>query len=528
MFNWLRRGIGNALASFSGWLGAYNATNPRRLVLEGFKPHKASADNSLVYNRQTLVNICRHLERNTATGRALVEGMRADIVGTGIDVEPDTGDEALNKRIRDEWLRWAEAAAVDKTPLWELQNQAVGEIACAGCMLWRYVQMPERINEGLPPLAILPLEAEWFSNIPLDSVPEDLYFMDGIIRDKLGRVVAYDLINPDAAILTANPGIVGERVPAAFIDHGFEKRRALQTHGEPILAPAIERIKQEEDLVTIELQSAKNSAAMSVAITSKSHPDMLADDADPASDVVNDVPLGATVRLFPDEDIKAINMTRPNPLVKDFRGMLRGDIAASCRVPRKWLDKDYSSATFMNTRMEQLDAKRQNRHTQNWLGRHIASRPYIEVLPWILLRLGVAIPKNPQAKAKLFAHKLMPDLPDYVDPVKDGMAAIQNRGGGLTTLQDECAAKGKDWRKVIDQIAAEDAYAKEKGIVLIGSAAAAEADRMTKIESGLLDPQPGQTAPSDSGDAPAASKEARTSIVVEAPAPAPAPRLRTL
>jgi lambda family phage portal protein len=446
---WFKRGVSALLSPLSGWLGAYNSTDPRRKILELFKVQKSTADQALAYNLPTLVNQCRHLTRNCPSARAVQEGLVADIVGTGIDVAPDTGSDSRDEKIRERWLDWAECAGVDGTSLWELQGQAVREIVEAGAFLWRYVTLPERAAQGLIPRAILPLEVEWLSNLQVGPLAAGTRFVNGIEIDKLGRPVAYHLLDPNF-----NGDVKrGERVEAKDICHGFEKRRPYQAHGEPVLAPIVERLQQEEDLVKIELQSAKIASNFAVFIGSEYHPDLVSDDDD--TDPVTDLSPGTVVRGYPGEQANILQSSRPNQQISPFREMLRGDIAAASRVSRKWLDRNYSSATFMNTRMEQADAKRQHKPTQNWLARHIASRPYLEVLPWLMLASGQVMPAEKAPLRKMQAHKVLPDLPEYVDPLKDGEAAIQNVNGNLSTLEDECSSRGKDWMKIAEQRAKE-------------------------------------------------------------------------
>lgn len=449
-----QRAVGSALATVAGWMGAYNSTDPRRKILEKWVVQKATANQALVNNLQTIVNQCRQLERNCPSARAVVEGLVADIIGTGIDVAPDTGSSPRDDKIKRVWQEWCESAAVDGTSLWELQAQACREIATAGGPLWRFVVLPERVAEGRLPLAILPLEVEWLSSLPVAPTAPGASFVNGVEMDKLGRPIAYHLLDP---ALAGNPQ-TGERVLAKSIVYGFEKRRPGQALGEPMLAPLIERFKQEEDLVRIELKSAEIAANFAVAVTSEYHPDTTDDEtgtSDTAEGVV-DISPGTVTRLIPGEDVKALQSNRPNQQIAPFRAMLRGDIAACARTSKKWLDRDYSSATFMNTRMEQDDSTRMHKPTQHWLARFIASRPYLEVLPWIMLRLGQEMPaEGTPARIKLLAHKILPDLPGYVDPLKDGQAAIQNIAGGLSTYEEECSKRGKDWQKVAEQRAKE-------------------------------------------------------------------------
>ncbi len=436
-------------ANFVGWSGAYSSTDLRRKLLDGWRLQRTTSNQALSHNLQTLIDQSRQLERTSPIARGVVEGLKADIIGTGIDIEPDTGDEVLNKKIRDEWLAWAECAGVDGTPLWEIQGMAVNEWAVAGAILHRYLILPERLQDGHLPVAILPLEPEWLCALPVYPLQRGQSFVHGKVLDYLGRTIAYDLQDPN--LLANGYATGGERVPAAEICHGYEKRRAFQAQGEPVLAPVIERIKQTDDIISIELQAAKATAAPAVVITSDIDPGSETDDGES----VTDIPAGSTVRLTPGESVTSIENKRPSQLIAPFMTAMIGSVASACRVARKWLTKAYDGATYMNTRLEQLDSARQQRPVQQWMGRHIASGPYERVLPWILMRLGVEMPIDPVKRRKLFAHKIMPDVPEYVDPLKDGEAAIQNIDSNLSTLQDECGKRGKDWRKVLKQRAAE-------------------------------------------------------------------------
>ena len=300
----------------------------------------------------------------------------------------------------------------------------------------------------------------------------------------MGRPIAYHLADPNNVSL--GNVTTGERVLAKYIVHGFEKRRPFQSQGEPILAPLVERLQQEEDLVKIELQAARIVSNFAVAITSEFHPDDTDEDTTEPQAVV-DISPGTVTRLYPGEKAEAFQSQRPNQLIEAFRRMLRGDLAAAGRCARKWLDRDYASATFMNTRMEQNDSKRMHKPTQNWLGRHIASRPYLEALPWILLKIGQAMPADGPGKKKLSGHKIQPDLPEYVDPLADGQAAIQNVGGGLSTMQDECSSRGKDYAEITKQRTREAIQADAAVVERLAALAATIAEAKKKTPELELD-----------------------------------------
>lgn len=449
-----------------GYLGSYASTDPQRLFLEGLNVLNATADQALAYNLTKLIAQCRQLERNNATARAIIEGWKADVIGTGIGVEPDTGDTDLNNRIRPLWNAWCECATPDGRTLWELQAQALSECCTAGALLWREVSLPSRLSSGQLPICFAALEVEWLTTYPLGPVGSGSSFVRGIELDPWGRPLNYHIMDynqMNTLGIGTGYGGPGEVVPAGQIIHGYEQRRPRQSHGEPLLAPAIERLYQTGRLVDTELKAANNTSAIAVAITSEYQPDITAPNIAAAQNAanfslgaasapVNDIPAGSLVRLFPGEDVKTIQNNRPSQLIKDFRGMLRGDEAAATRSSQQWLDRDSSRANYSSMRMDELLTERVRGPVQNILGRFVASQPYERVLPWILLKLGVQIPANVEARARMFSHKLMPDRPKYVDPTKDGQAAVYLIDHGLSTKQEEAANRGRDYEKIRERL----------------------------------------------------------------------------
>lgn len=456
------------IATLSGTAGnAYNSADSRRKFLEGWRAPKATANESLVFNLSTLINQCRHIARNTPLGRAVSDGFKADVVGTGISVLAKTKNANAAKALDAGFLEWAESCGVNGESLWELQHQGAGEIPEAGAVLWRLLIMPERIDLGLLPLAILPLEVEWLSEVAVEAIAEGNVFVRGIEQDKLGRPRFYHIRNPEMSgqYASIDGRATGERVPASEIIHCFERRRPMQTHGEPALAPAVERIQQDGELVNIELKAANNTASMAVAITSETHDDATDDDGEP----VNDIPLGATVRLYPGEDAKAIHMERPNQLLPPFRATIRGDVAACTRQSQFWLDRDASRANYSNARMDQLISKRLLNPIKLIIGKHLAGVPFQRVAPYILLRAGIAMPRNPQAIAELLSYELRPDQPEYVDPQKDAEAAAFLVQNNLSTLEKELSNRGMDMSTVLAQRAKENALLSSLGLPVPGS-----------------------------------------------------------
>jgi capsid protein len=63
-----------------------------------------------------------------------------------------------------------------------------------------------------------------------------------------------------------------------------------------------------------------------------------------------------------------------------------------------------------------------------------------------------------------FPHKWFWDGREHVDPAKESSAQETRLRSNTTTLAEEYAKQGKDWRQELDQRAIEVAYCKQKGL----------------------------------------------------------------
>lgn len=427
--------------------GGYSATDPRRKILpSGYRPQNATANQLLTASLPGLRAYCRQLERNNPTARAAIEGLVANVVGTGIALAPDTGDQTTNDRLNAVWQEYCRDCASNGThDLYYLQCQAFREVVTAGEFLWRFLVLPERVNEGRLPLVVLPLEAEWLDQTQ-NTVgrPDDagLTWVGGVAIDRLGRPVSYRISNPE---VTANEY---EELTASEVAHDFERRRSLQARGEPWLAPVIESMQQERDLVDAELKAAVNTASLALVITSEFNG---ADDTTQdgtSDDPASTLRLGGVSRMFPGEKVEAFGHTRPSQQIAPFRQMLRGDIAGALRIPQRFLDRDVSRANYSSMRADMLDSDRLLAPVREWFGHATAGRLYKQALPYLCLKAGVRMPKST-------AYRLLPDGQPYVDPVKDAEGALLAVTSGMSTFEREITRRGEDPKQIHDQLTKE-------------------------------------------------------------------------
>ena len=458
-------------------LSGYFSTDSNRKVGDPIPEVNGTANDLLRADVYTLTRQLRHLERNNATIRSIVEGHLADNVGTGIGVVPDTGDESVNERIRQEWERESDILGICGESDTELQRLWCREIDISGNLLARIIQDDSRTPLGLSPIAILPLELEWLSREPV-GVEAGNSFCAGIEFDRYGRPVAYHLCDPNG------DGVV-ERVPAKWILHGFERKRAQMAIGEPRLCSVIERSLQRGRLIDTELKSAINASALSTFLKSGAHEEP-SDDGDTDSQgnpiYMTEFPVGAHANLAPGDDIGVIQTTRPNMEVQEFAKAMDGDLAGAAQVSRIWLTRDGSAYNFANSKFDQIRTNMVVRPWQLWFGRIAAGRVYEYFLPYILNRLGLAL------KPEYRRYKLQPDVPQETDEKASAQALETSLKLGVTTRETYCSQRGQDWRKIAEQLALEQQTMEALGVKL-GDPAPAPAPPV-EVEDDEEDPEP--------------------------------------
>jgi lambda family phage portal protein len=447
------------LSSLFGLGSGYASTDPKNNEFrDGWYPTPSPGDDALAPVVQFLTADCRDLDRQCAKARAIVDGLRADWIGSGIGIEP-TLVPSLAKLVpilRDGFNAWAEHAGVNDESLWTMQWTAAGDVATSGAFLWRWVQVEDAV--GIP-LRLLPLEVEWLAPEPLREVPAGR-FSAGCETDELGRVVAWHLVDP----INGSTAIV----PAADIIHGSIQRRARQRVGEPSLAPLVLRLWQDDKLVVTELRASINTSNVAGVLETEDVDLALGGPAGAVSPAANPgAPPSAAMRqsrklspgsvlpLRPGEKWTTVENKRPAQGLAPFRQSLDGDLAGAAGVSRQWIDRDSSRANYSSMREDNLRTARAVGPIQAMLGRAMASRVYERLVPYLLINASVRWPATARERAALLRHEIRPDRIAYVDPQKDAAATVYQVEHNLKTLEEALAEQGRDLTTVLAKRASE-------------------------------------------------------------------------
>ncbi len=92
---------------------------------------------------------------------------------------------------------------------------------------------------------------------------------------------------------------------------------------------------------------------------------------------------------------------------------------------------------------------------QGWFGKRVASWPYQQALPYLMMMAGKPWPKDRFAQRRLMKHNIIPDIPPELDEKAAAEGFKIGRAEGITTRSDFLHGRGKDPKAVAKQRAKE-------------------------------------------------------------------------
>ena len=273
--------------------------------------------------------------------------------------------------------------------------------------------------------------------------------------------------------------------PMAF--HWFVKRRAAMQRALSNLVTSLRHVKMLDKFDDATLQNAIVNSILATFIQTKMRPDEMAAHLAPAGeDEFGDEYTGFDTKLqaYEEMDLKIgdqrIPVLAPNdeivmkrtadavPGAEEFRnGFLRA-FASAMGMPFEQLSLDYSRANYSSTRASLIDAWRNVMFERTMFVNHVASLIYDAVIEEAFA-IGELVeppgaPSFLDARGAYTACTWTGPGMGWVDPLKEANAAGVRKGGLFSTLEQENAAQGNNWRDTIDQQAVERRYAEAAGV----------------------------------------------------------------
>lgn len=446
-----RRRVGAFIGGFEAGLA------DRRL--RGFVPSRAHLNTLIAAAGPDITARARFLVRNNGYAANAIESWAGNVVGAGIKPSSLIGDSALKAKVQKLWLDWTDDADAEGfTDFYGLQRRAAREVFIAGEVFFRF--RPRRPEDGL----VIPLQLQMLPSemLPLNRnevTPGGNVIRQGIEFDRIGRRVAYHFLRRHPGDMT-DPGMAGEaaRIPASEIVHVIDPVDAGQLRGVSRFAASIVKLFLLDQYDDAELDRKKVAAMHALFITTPAPAEPLdaVEGRDHNDERTIDLQPGQITMLEPGEEVQTSEPADSGQTYEPFQYRTLLQVSAALGLPYSYVSNDMLKANYSNSRLALLEFRRRIEAYQHavmvWqLCRQVWAR-WMDVS---VLAGALDLPDYGQRRREHLACAWLPPKWDWVDPMKDARAEIEQIDAGLKSRTQALAERGYDAEQVDAQIAAD-------------------------------------------------------------------------
>lgn len=410
--------------------------------------------------RKTLRERARYERDNDPHLNGLTKTLAYDLVGTGprLQLQFDEADYGKGRDIEAAWSNWCRAVRLaDKLRILHEARPIDGE---SFGLIITNPQLAHPVK-----MDFLPIECDRVC-APLNSEITNPNEDDGIVYDDVGNPVKY-------RILKQHPGDtlwgMGSDEATWFtadrVIHWFRASRPGQRRGVSELASCISIGAQTRRYAQAVLTAAEFAAMLAGVMKTNSQ----ANTDDPVDiESLDEVEMvrGALLTLPEGWDASQFKAEQPTGTYKEFVEDKRGELGRPVNAPRNVITGNSSGYNYSSGRLDHIPY-----HRSVWIEREGMRLAVVDriFLAWLVQATAVGFIDEGLQPFSLWKWDWHWDGFASLDPLKDANAIETRLRLGLTTLSEECAAEGKNWRDVIDQQAIERDYMKAKGLVPYGT-----------------------------------------------------------
>ena len=433
-----------------------------------------SANKEIKGDLKTLRARARQLERDNDYVRRYLKALENNVLGsTGIKLQAKskdldgTFDTFANDRIERAWEQWGKSASctVNQRQTWmDVQRVVLRSVARDGSVMIRKVRGFDNDFR----FALQVLESDLLDTDYNHKLPNGNVVRMGIELDAFERPVAYHILNGhEGDDFGMKRPTRRDRVPADEIIMPFIAERPHQVTGVPWLSSAMYRLNMLAGYEEAEVTAARVAACkMGFYVKSESGQGYQGEQ-DANGDLLNNAEAGSFEELPVGTDFRAFDPQHPNGQYGQFiKGCLRG-ISAGLGISYNSLANDLEGVNYSSIRAGVLEEREEYKSIQNWFIGAVMQPVFDEWLNYALLSNALNLPA---AKYEKFAAiEWKPRRWQWVDPLKDTQANVIAVANGFKSRRGIISEAGGDIEDVLDEIAADEQLAAEKGVDLARS-----------------------------------------------------------
>ena len=412
-------------------------------------------------DRDTLRSRARWLHENNGIVSGIDHSIKVNAFGNGMVFQSKTGIYAIDVEIEKKFIEWMKPQNCDLTKrqhFYDMHSTIPGQRMMDGEVLIHKVLTNDKKN----PLKIQLIETDRFDTaFMVTNFTEPQNFVDGIELDSFGTPQKYILKN----------GLMSSvKVDADEIIHYYKREnRASQYRGVSEYKQIIIDLRNLAGYQSATIQSLRSRAGIGYAIESSNVTGRLnhlnqTEEQDPIYDIngvmVHYLNQGEKIHMFD----PTISGSEYGEFVKSCIRM----IATGRKVSYELAFRDYTQTNFSSARASLIQDNKTFAYEQ-WHFVTYVLNPLFEA--WLDANVlagnikGLSASTYYRDKTKFTQPRWIAPAKEWVDPLKDIKAFVEEYKLGTATLSEFAASKGKDLDEIIKQREKEDEMLKNAGIL---------------------------------------------------------------
>jgi lambda family phage portal protein len=403
--------------------------------------------------RRVLRNRARYEVANNSYARGIVLTLAHDVVGTGPRLQLFTTDATANRRMEDEFTRWAKAIGLaEKLRTMRMARAQDGE---AFAILINNPQLTTPVK-----LDLKLIEADQITTPNWNSLERNV---DGIVFDEAGNPVEYHVLKQhpgDQRFGLAMLPSDYERLPAESVIHWFRCDRPGQARGIPDIMPALPLFAQLRRFTLAVLAAAETAADFAGILYTDAPAGGEADAAEPFEPI--ELEKRALLTMPGGWKMSQMEAEQPATTYAEFKREILNEIARCLNMPANVARADSSGYNYASGRLDHQTYFKAIRVEQSHLECVVLDRILAAWLDEAALISGLIPDGLPPITT--WQHQWFWDGHEHVDPLKEASAQAARLANHTTTLAEEYARRGLDWEEQLKQRAKEIALMKELGL----------------------------------------------------------------
>lgn len=413
--------------------------------------------------RRTIIRRTRYEIVHNAWGTGMVQTFAGHIVGCGPRLQllgKSTDEESrLTQEIELRFAEWCEA--IDLTTKLEQMIRGVAVDGESFGLMVRNPLIDHRVTLDLRLYEPEQVSSPWSAHGAPSAV-------DGVELDEAGNPATYLFLrhHPGNGVGMWATDQSVTRIPAEFVCHIANRMRAGQVRGLPICYASITPLAELRRFTEATRLAAETAADIAAVLQSDNPSDGKDDEGDEPDSAFQTIELERNLATVLPKGYKLSQIDAKHPSVQ-FVQFLTAQLNECGRPMSMPLGVMMGNSSGYNYSSGRLDGQLWQTTIRRWRQRlaHVVLNRLFD--RWY--SIAAFIPGYlPEGAALLAGTKIRRDwfwdgLP-HIDPSKETAAQSQLLTIGMSTLADEYAKIGRDWRRAMEQIALERRVCSELGI----------------------------------------------------------------